>query len=1047
MVQNRNWQDRVEAADARRKESRQRKQRSEEKRIFKSMMQEVLALLDCHSAAIRHRSNSDASDYSADSQNEDNPTFNTGSSLWDLHLWTDSIPSESLPYYDVEHAEEWKPSRRSRSASLNDIPPAVAKILVRKGRDRSGPFPKDGTLPKGREGRARSGSFPQEAAGTPCKKSRPRSSKQREEWSGSLGDTPQQCRAGHPRSNSELIESDLHDSNYSMPLLCKNHFFFGTCTEFQKGGKKGSCRFFHCNNKQSRTLGAVLGRHRSTSNGRSPPEKSLLEASNSVRELAGDISNSDRDGMPMVHYMTIPIPNGIGQSLPNPAHNSDDGLQTFISDLVTQKLNANSCSIASIVYMVISTPTKDVLLYDRNRDGLVISDFMTDILADERDISTSSHNETNPAEGLPISILEHILGYSDAPTVAYAAQVCKAWNREIGHASPNLWRHMLEKRSWPLPQLLVSNGMNTLDSRTSTAVLHEEDTSMTVTKQLRDEFIKHYSLIRDVRAIQSALTGLLAKRSTDGREMTYQNFSARRGSPQTPNHCVDVKVWGPNRVLAAYSFDCTLRLFQAVSKDDKDCASGRLHQKYCREVVCQSIDPYRGTKKKNCFIEAMELDEDVVGCLCSVSNEMSDHKIWHVLIVIKRDELLVTDSSANEASGRIAEPAEGSLCIIDIEEAVMNYILCLDFVDHRLLRLQDFLAAGGHVDEVEIIVSRSIAACGHGRFMVEVAISIPVLDEEDLAGDEDSLTHMEEMMLLLDRKLFLFSSSLGAIVWMGESHPPDELLRPRLEDMTIVSLRNARSGDGTRNACAVASVSNAVAPIVMSCEIDSSGHVEGNFAFGSSVWSQRERIEEEGWAEHIEKVRPVVVTPTDIVVGDTLTRQQNENGPKEFKAIVTFYSRRSEAKSNLKSKLSVGENCMIDRMVGCRDDYVVLICRLFGKTNHGLEAEHQPAQVDAITIHVPSRRAIDRTCLYEDYGNNKLCLSVGGNTVVCGVWLKGLIMSGDDVRSVGTRNATQTIVEQDVSPAKASKSKKGKTRCVKGRNVKDGFVRGLTMRG
>ena len=51
-----NWQKRVETADARRKEAKQRKQRSEEKRIFKGQAQEMLALLDRHMDAIRRSS-------------------------------------------------------------------------------------------------------------------------------------------------------------------------------------------------------------------------------------------------------------------------------------------------------------------------------------------------------------------------------------------------------------------------------------------------------------------------------------------------------------------------------------------------------------------------------------------------------------------------------------------------------------------------------------------------------------------------------------------------------------------------------------------------------------------------------------------------------------------------------------------------------------------------------------------------------------------------------------------------------------------------------
>ena len=524
--------------------------------------------------------------------------------------------------------------------------------------------------------------------------------------------------------------------------------------------------------------------------------------------------------------------------------------------------------------------------------------------------------------------------------------------------------------------------------------------------------------------------------------MAFQAFSTRRGAPQAPNNCVAVEIWGPNQVLAAYSNDCTLRLFQAVPRSASGASQS---EKFCRELVCQSIDPFKHTKKKVCFIEAMGLDEDVVGCLCSVSDETSDYKSPHILVILSRDDLMVVDFS-NDTAGRISEPEEGSLHVIDVEEAVLNYILSLDEVDHRLLRLNDFLSLGGSSDEIEFIVSQSMAACGYGRFMLEVAISIPA-DNED--HDENELG---AEMLLLDRKLFLFSSSVGAIVWMGFSNPPNEELRPRLEDMTLASRR--AFGGGTRSSCTVAAVSHSFAPTIVGCEIDYSGHIDGNIVLGSSEWSQAERLMEEGWTARLDGRRPIVVTPTDIVVGDTLTRQLDQNNAeREYKSVVTFYSRfpMIEDRKDTISKLVLGENCLIDRMVGFRDDYIIVLCRFFTETGfaavdggggHWGSEIDRVARVHALTIHVPSRSEIERLCLYEDFGFNKLSLAVCGDTVACGVWLRGLIMTGSDVRSVGTSNGHKSVLVLDDTTASKTSKKKGKAkRRSKGTGKKDGFAR------
>lgn len=1031
-----NWQKRVEAADTRRKDAKQRKHRSDEKRIFKSRASEVLALLDLNMDAIRRRSSGTGDDGGVDGA--------SNNTSWNIHIWTDTLPSGCPPFFDIVQAGDTgggKQSRKGRSISMDETNLA---IIENNEKGKKG----------ARHGRGRSGSF-QEGGSK---------------------------KKVHPRSHQSDM-APLDEAKSFAPLLCKSQFFAGKCLDPQKSGKKSGCRCVHFNNKQMKTLAAVLAgsfkRNPVVNNNKQPnAQVAALEKAEEVCSTNAnpDIIKSNPGSMEVVYYLTLPLPKNIGESLssdedPTTNENDDDydddmssteeprtpghpptTKPTGISDLIIDKLGANDCSIASIAYLVISSPSKRVLLYDRNQDGLVVTDFASDVLgaADSAPGDVKLTAEANLAQDLPVSILEHVLAYLEASGVASVAQVCTAWHREIKHASPSLWRHLLDQRKWPIPAHMPVDDPDSLSSS-----LQDTEMSETVAKCLRDEFIKHYSVLRDLRAVQSALTGLLTKKSCGEQEMTFQAFSTRRDAPQAPNNCVSVEVWGPNQVLTAYSNDCTLRLFQAVPRGsgNLESDSGNLQEKFCRELVCQTIDPYKHTKKKSCFMEAMGLDEDVIGCLLNVSDDTNDCKSPHILVILKRDDLLVADFSSNTA-GTVSEPEEGSLHVINVEDAVLNYILSLDHVDHRLLRLHDFLALGGDEVEIEFIVSQSMTACGYGRFIVEVAISIPFPDDDD-----DNIDAMAGEMLLLDRKLFLFSSSVGAIVWMGDSNPANEPLRPRLEDMTLAGLRRAPPGSGTRSSCSVAAVSHAFAPFVMGCEIDNSGHIDANFALGSSEWTQNERMLEEGWTPKSDGRRPLVVTPTDVVVGDSLTRVQDENdNEREYKSIITFYSRfpTIDDNENAISKLLIGENCMIDRMVSFRDDYIVILVRFFtdstgfpadrGGGHWGNELD-RVARVFAITIHVPSRREIERLCLYEDFGWNRLSLAVCGETVACGVWLKGLIMTGQDVRSVKPSNAKSVLVLDDAIGSKATKKKKKKGRSKGGNGRKDGFARGMSKSG
>lgn len=969
-----NWQRRVEKAEARRQDNKQKKARSEEKRIFKTMAQDAIGFLDKHMDAIRRRS--------------------SDTDTWNLHIWTDSLPSKSPPFLDMVDEPGGNSKGRARSSSIED------SDAIPEGKG-------------GKKGRGRSGSFHHQ---------------------GGKGN-----KKVHPRSK-EADAAPADDSKAFTPELCRSQFFSGKCQNPQKKGNKNGCRCVHYNNKQLKTLAAVL-------NSRAKELDALDKAEETCSKQ--DIAEAAVSGaMEIVYYLNVRIPSNIG-TVEETADPEAHGHANTISHLVTKTLSANACGVGGIVYMVISSPSQDALLYDRNRDGIVISDFASQVLGSVGlgDAGAGEDgSEMFQAQNLSIAILEHILSFCEAPAVAASSQVCTAWHREIGSCSPSLWRQLLDQRAWPYP---VTDGDDQNNMDGSGVTLHDKETSAALAKQLREEFEKHYQVLRDMRAVQMALTAMLTKRTCLEEEMTYQAFSTRRGAPQAPNSCVAVEVWGPNQVLAAYS-DNTVRLFEAHKKAKGNSNSTRKIEKSCRELLCQSIDPFTHTKKKSCFLEAMGLDEDVVGCLCSVADESSDKKTPHILVIIRREDLLVVDFSTDTA-GRTSEPEEGALHVIDVEEAVLNYVLSLDHVDHRLLRLHDFLALGGDQEEVEFIVSQSMAACGFGRFMLEVAISIPRnLDDDDndddLAGD----------MILLDRKLFLFSASLGAIVYMGDSNPPNDPLPSRLEDMTLSSLRRALPGGGSRTSCNVASVSHAHAPAVMSCEIEPSGTIDGHYVLGSSEWTQTERALGEGWSLRPDGKRPIVVTPTDVIVGDSLATEPNQNGERSYKATITFYSRFPGLDGSVAAiaKLVIGENCTMDRMFGFRDDYVILLVRFFTETGFaavdgggGHWGTDRVSRVFALTIHVPSRREIERICLYEDLGSNKLTFAVSGDTVACGVWLKGLIMTGSDVRSVGLKSDGKSVIVLEDANNKATKKKKEKKRRSKGSGKKDGFARGQSLRG
>jgi len=530
--------------------------------------------------------------------------------------------------------------------------------------------------------------------------------------------------------------------------------------------------------------------------------------------------------------------------------------------------------------------------------------------------------------------------------------------------------------------------------------------------------------------------------------MAYQDFSIRQHAPVSS--CVNLCEWSPNRILAGYADDCSLRLFETNAKPGS--SSG---EKACRELICKRMDPYKNTKRRNCHMLSFGLDEQCIGCLCQVSNNVSDVAAF-VLVVISREDFLLGESSeAFNTAGSTDDIA--TLNVIDIGESVLNYLLSSDEGDQELI---DFLSEGNDVGDVEVRVSRKLAACGYGRFMVEASISIPVED-----GDG---TDME----MMDRRLFLFSASAGAIVWTRESHPLEQPPRPSDEDMILTCLRRPQHPSGRRTSCAIA-VSSSGSATVMIGEIEASGE-RPRFEQVEAAQMVRNEIMEGSEVEIRHNpsngLRPITITATDVIVADTVV-QMVEAEILRHKTVVSFYPRHALPEQPSYATLLIAGGLDVVRMSSIRDQHVLLVCRRFElpsangpEEGGGLDEidghwfggvagdtattpqtnnENATGTADAvfIVIHVPSRQEIYRIGVNTGPDDPRV-VDHGAETIGVALNAGGIVMTGKDVRST---SYDAGFVVLDDAPTRSVKKKKKRqpNRCGK----KDGFARGMSLRG
>jgi hypothetical protein len=113
-----------------------------------------------------------------------------------------------------------------------------------------------------------------------------------------------------------------------------------------------------------------------------------------------------------------------------------------------------------------------------------------------------------------------------------------------------------------------------------------------------------------MNAVAKGIISMSASVTSDDNDSIVYTFSTKRFAPSSPNECVGVRIWSEKRALIAYRTDCTIRLFDVVPMRSTTDAIR------CREAVCVRVAPFPNTKKWSSEVIAMDLDNEMIGCLC-----------------------------------------------------------------------------------------------------------------------------------------------------------------------------------------------------------------------------------------------------------------------------------------------------------------------------------------------------------------------------------------------------------------------------------------------
>jgi hypothetical protein len=342
--------------------------------------------------------------------------------------------------------------------------------------------------------------------------------------------------------------------------------------------------------------------------------------------------------------------------------------------------------------------------------------------------------------------------------------------------------------------------------------------------------------------------------------------------------------------------------------------------------------------------------------------------------------------------------------------------------------------------------------------MAEVAVSIPLLDtpnddEEDRDGN----------LTLLFRKFFLLSSTMGAIIWMADSNQ-----LPRLVDMALAS---HQTEDGGRYGCQIAAAASC-SSLVVSLSVDPSGTLHQPATVQRLGQLQLETLPNGSTCRRL-RHRPLVAFDTEIVCGQNAVTE-DQNGRKQYQSHLNFFPEAFGSIAKTAESISLDGCVKIDHLVKLRSRHLLAICKLFttaNTSNNGEpnvledmvgqwfgaddeEAVHSKVSLCGILVDVQSRKEIHRICFVDDVGITGMAgngeddifplhVAASCGTVAAAAWWNGVVLTGVDVRDT----SVDLTAERENQNSKSLSGKRKKKKGVKKNSKKDGFARGMSLRG
>ena len=548
-----------------------------------------------------------------------------------------------------------------------------------------------------------------------------------------------------------------------------------------------------------------------------------------------------------------------------------------------------------------------------------------------------------------------------------------------------VWNTEIGKTSPALWQYLLSR-------RDWPGLLHisldTTDDVSTLTEKTKEIFISHKIICQ---VVENTIKGYLQLGNGElvtCQALAMQAFKDPREINDNKTVISAIRLWDDSTLITSNRTECILSIFKAMKSEESTLGL------YCKQLVNIRVAPFPQSKKNKCELQSFDLDKNSILCCFEVNC------LCNWLLLVKREDLLVNSAESILETNFFRK--------YELTELFADYHKSME--DETFIRFM----GGRDWDEMETSIKGDIVACDGGHFVF--VVDIFTLDD----------------MTLIGRMIVQFSARRESLTWCKPvSHLRDA-------KSTYLSAYNSI-------AKTVVYTSTMSEPIVTLHFEQRQGIVKTSLHTNKlQVLPLDSHVDELWEMSPLSPTRFSAISHSHMVFADILTNDAEE----ESKVVLSFVSQETDENFDDPSFLSIDYVQHISS-VHIHQDYIILLCGrncfdIDDIDGHWFGDENIEQEFCAIIVHIPSKTLIyRRNCVVDKHCNlHHIKFAFGSDSLpmIFAAGDKGVLMSGQLLRDVKVKSQGERL--KSSTKTKLKKKKKGFKS-----NKKDGFARGMSMRG